>query len=130
MPPSSSFDSIAREARAQSSTVTFSPSVRSMRTSRIGRLLVPLEWSSKSSSPSGSSSLVTTFSSASLMFFRASFTKQKNVGDTPTFSTPTDHRETQRNLADITIESILLVCGHGGYAGGTAALKNPSDNHA
>src|SRR5687768_8603669 len=102
---SSSLASIARDALAQSPTVTASPSFLSTLTSRTGRLFEPPDRSSKSSRPSGSSSATTISCSASFMFFRDNFTKQKNVGGIPTFSSAAIVARLQLIYGAETIES-------------------------
>src|SRR6185503_578623 len=79
----SSLASIARDAAAQLSTVTFSPSSRSTLTSSTGRFLLPPTLSSKSSSPSGLISEATRLSSFSFMQLRGLSKGQKNVGGSP-----------------------------------------------
>ena len=84
--PASRRASMARDARAQSSTVTFSPSRRSMRTSSTGLVRVPPRRSSTRSKPSESSSATTTSCSAWFMSCRGTRQEQKNVGNPPPHS--------------------------------------------
>jgi hypothetical protein len=90
--PPSSRASNARDARAQSSTVTASPSRRSMRTSINGRLRVPPRLSSTRSNPTASSSDSTTSSSESFTCSRGNRPEQTRIkrnkkmwGASPTF---------------------------------------------
>ena len=82
----SNHSSSPRDARAQSSTVTFSPSRRSIRTSTMGRDRLPPRRTSTRSYPSSSSRDSTTTSSSDF----TTHENKKMWGTSPTFTSPSN----------------------------------------